>query len=462
MRNPRTLSTSRRVFLAVFGLILLLPTTPIHSQTSQLNRLEGRWALAIEDDLRRIEMPADLRFDGASGATLVLLGKTGDDDGLFTGTIDSQGLSLKGTMRRKPVRINLTVEGDQIKGELAGEWMQAEVSGVHSTDAGAELAPKRYEELMTVLLEGMQASFYNRKLNDVDLKSIRTRFRPLMKAARNDGELAVVVRKMLREFGASHVEFFLDSGRPQATSKQPPVFWRQVDAEIGYMAILEFPSGNLSNFDALLNRAIWDQVNRPGLIIDLRGNQGEQLEAALVALNIILPEGKPVASFATRAALDRLSLQEMEQIDRSKLPNAYIGDNFETRKFHGAGVYWAGGKVKIPYQGRIAVLLDESTEGSAEVFAAAMKEAGAATLIGRRTRGAALVPTPIDLLIYGWSWYPREQLRGWRMETPTTEVRTAGGERIEGRGVKPDVIVEREFTHDADLERAAAWLHENI
>jgi hypothetical protein len=462
MRNPRTLSTSLRLCLFVIGLGLALPTTPIHSQTSHLGRLEGRWALAIEDDLRKIEMAADLRFEGASQAKLVLLGRTDGEDGLFSGTLEDERLLLKGVMRRRPVQLELTVDGDRVHGVLSGEWIHADVSGTHSPDAGVEIAAKRYEELMSVILDGVQGSFYNRKLNDVDLKSLRARFRPLMKAARNDGELTVVVRKMLREFGVSHLEFFLDSGQPQVFYKQPPVVWRQVDPEIGYIAIFEFPAGNLSQFDSLLNRAIWEQVNRPGLVIDLRGNQGERLEAALVALNIVLPEGRPVAYFANRSALDRLSSPDMDLIDRSKLPGAYIGDNLETRKFQGSGMYWAGGKVKVPYQGRIAVLLDESSEGSAELFAAVMKEAGAATIFGRRTRGAGLVSNPIDFLIYGWSWYPREQVRGWRLEAPVMEIRTAGGVRIEGRGVKPDILVERDSTRDADLDRAVEWLHEQL
>ena len=55
--------------------------------------------------------------------------------------------------------------------------------------------------------------------------------------------------------------------------------------------------------------------------------------------------------------------------------------------------------------------------------------------------------------------FPRDQVRGWRLEVPTTEVRTAGGAKIEGRGIEPDILVERMATNDADLARALEWLN---
>ena len=114
-----------------------------------------------------------------------------------------------------------------------------------------------------------------------------------------------------------------------------------------------------------------------------------------------------------------------------------------------------------PYRGRIALLIDEHCAGSCELFAAAMKEAGAATLIGRRTRGALLLPAPVNFTIIGWAGYPRNQVRGWRIELPTTEVRTAGRAKIEGRGVDPDIAVERRANEDADLARALQWFAEH-
>ena len=40
-------------------------------------------------------------------------------------------------------------------------------------------------------------------------------------------------------------------------------------------------------------------------LLDLRGNRGETMEAALLALNFLLPQGRPVAYFATRRLFER-------------------------------------------------------------------------------------------------------------------------------------------------------------
>ncbi|MGH9842558.1 MAG: S41 family peptidase [Blastocatellia bacterium] len=444
-----------RFVLSAFSLAIFFSPTASFQQTSSL---DGRWILTIEDDARRLEAPVDLRLEANDQVKLVLLGKTEGETGLFTGATNANRLLMQGRLSRSPAEINLTLNGDRMAGRITSERLQAEVSGVRAAAVAPEIPVSRYDVLLGAVLNGVNQNFYDPKLKGVSLDALRARHLKRVKAARNDGELAVAIRQMLAELGASHLEFFLSAEKPPVVQKQEPVVRRQLEAGVGYLALLDFPAENLWNYDGLLNLAMAEMVKYPALVIDLRGNRGERLEAALAALNIILPEGRPVAYVATRGAMARMKVSGIDRIDPAMLPAAYADDTLAASKFQGAGMYLAGGKFKTPYRGKIALLVDEGCAGSCELFAAAMKEARAATLIGQRTRGALLLSKPVNFTIIGWAGFPRNTVRGWQLEVPTTEVRTAAGMKIEGQGVEPDIPVERVTTSDAALARAVEWV----
>ncbi len=454
MHMPRILS--RLIFVSLIAHSLF----PVSITTHNLRpaSLDGRWILTIEDDARRIVMPVDLRLEANDRVKLVLLGKTEGETGLFMGAANANRLLAQGSFSRSPAEINLTLNGDRMSGRITSERLQAEVSGTRAPAVAPEVPVNRYDVLLGAVLNGVNQIFYDPKLNGIDLNALRARHRKKVKAARNDGELAVAIRQLLAELRSSHLEFFLTTGKPPVIQKQEAIVWRQLEAGIGYLALLDFPAENLRNYDGLLSLAMAEMVKYPALVIDLRGNRGERLEAALAALNIILPEGRPVAYVATREAMARMKVAGIDRINPATLPAAYAGDQLATSKFQGAGMYLAGGKFKTPYRGKIALLVDEGCAGSCELFAAAMKEAHAATLVGQRTRGALLLSTPVNFTIIGWAGFPRNQIRGWQLEAPTTEVRTAGGAKIEGQGVEPDIPVERVTTSDAALAKALEWL----
>jgi C-terminal processing protease CtpA/Prc len=461
MNMPRPLS--RLVFVSL-TLAILFPTST-HSQHNASP--SGRWQLTIEDDARRIEMPVDLRLEPGGAARLVLLGKTEGEEGLFTGAFAGDRLLVKGRLAGGEAEIALGFNGERAMGRASGDLLQAEIYGTRAPVAAPEVPVNRYEALLGAVLSGVEQYFYDPKFNGLDLKSLRARHLPRVKAARNDSELAVTIRQMLAELRSSRTEFFLSpdkagkdkaqSAKPRTVLKNEPLLWRQVEPGIGYLAILNFAQEDLRNFDGLINLAMSELVKHPSLIVDLRGNRGERLEAALAALNLLLPEGRPVAYVASREAKARLKVDSIDRIDPATLPSAHADDQSATAKFQGAGMYLAGGKFKTPYRGRMALLIDEHCAGACELFAAAMKEAGAATLIGRRTRGALMLSAPVNFTIIGWAGFPRNQVRGWQIELPTTEVRTANRLKIEGRGVDPDIAVERRANEDADLARALEW-----
>lgn len=95
------------------------------------------------------------------------------------------------------------------------------------------------------------------------------------------------------------------------------------------------------------------------------------------------------------------------------------------------------------YRGRVAVLIDEKSASAAEIFAAALQEAGRAVVVGRRSSGDVLAG-----ISYGLS-------QGFRINIPIWDYHTAKGLRLEKRGVIPDegvTLTLKDFLANRDLD----------
>lgn len=103
------------------------------------------------------------------------------------------------------------------------------------------------------------------------------------------------------------------------------------------------------------------------------------------------------------------------------------------------------------FLGPMAILVDGMSASTSEIFAAGLQEAKRARVFGRTTMGAAL-PSFIQILP-----------NGDRLQHAIADMRTASGQRVEGRGVIPDVKVplrpKKLFTgQDPVLDKAMKWL----
>lgn len=111
----------------------------------------------------------------------------------------------------------------------------------------------------------------------------------------------------------------------------------------------------------------------------------------------------------------------------------------------------AAGQRVEPFTGPVAILLDEISVSASELFAGSMQELGRARLFGRRTSGQAL-PAIHDKLPNGDVLYH-----------PFADFVTAKGNRIEARGVIPDVEIPLNrgallAGRDTVLDAAVNWI----
>jgi carboxyl-terminal processing protease len=108
-----------------------------------------------------------------------------------------------------------------------------------------------------------------------------------------------------------------------------------------------------------------------------------------------------------------------------------------------------------PVQGPVAVLVDECSISSAEIFAGGLQDLGRARVFGRRTAGLALPSIVIRLP------------NGDGFQYAMANYHSASGKTLELNGVTPDEIIElsrQALSTDPDpvLTRAVAWIREQM
>ncbi len=160
------------------------------------------------------------------------------------------------------------------------------------------------------------------------------------------------------------------------------------------------------------------------VILDLRGNPGGLLMEADAALSCFLPAHQ---EWATRVA------RNGRPVTLSISPGC--------------------GTLSAPVGNDLVLLVDRSSRSAAELTPAALQESGRALVVGEHTAGAVLIShdTPLP--------------DGGRLTLSRVDYITAGGVRLEKRGVAPDIVVirtaeERRAGLDPALDAAIAALGE--
>lgn len=166
-----------------------------------------------------------------------------------------------------------------------------------------------------------------------------------------------------------------------------------------------------------LGRAIEEMQDVDGIVIDLRGNPGGVGAMAMGVSGYFLEEKISLGTMKTRQT-------ELRFVANPRRP---------------------------VFPGPVAILTDAMTGSTSEIFSGGMQAIGRARVFGQTSAGAAL-PALMDRLPNGDILYHA-----------IADLWTASGDRLEGRGVVPDVEVplRREDLlagRDAALEAAVDWI----
>lgn len=229
------------------------------------------------------------------------------------------------------------------KGTLTGIG----VAVVNDTSSGYARIIRLYEN-SPAAEAGMQVGGFITAIND--------------ESTRNITSTARLTSKLLGEEGTTTTITYLTPDRQEqqlnlvhSNYKTPSIYTRQMVADTcGYIRIDAFTSGTASEFKAAVDELLQQGAN--SLVFDLRDNNGENLNAALVAADYCVPSGE-IAKQQDRDG----NVTVLRMSDETK--------------------------INVP----IVCLVNGSTAGSAELFANALRKMAGATLVGTKTAGKGVV-----------------------------------------------------------------------
>lgn len=229
------------------------------------------------------------------------------------------------------------------KGTLTGIG----VAVVNDTSSGYARIIRLYDN-SPAAEAGMQVGGFITAINDESTRDITSTAR--------------LTSKLLGEEGTTTTITYLTPDRQEqqlnlvhSNYKTPSIYTRQMVADTcGYIRIDAFTSGTASEFKAAVDELLQQGAN--SLVFDLRDNNGENLNAALVAADYCVPSGE-IAKQQDRDG----NVTVLRMSDETK--------------------------INVP----IVCLVNGSTAGSAELFANALRKMAGATLVGTKTAGKGVV-----------------------------------------------------------------------
>ena len=134
-----------------------------------------------------------------------------------------------------------------------------------------------------------------------------------------------------------------------------------INEKVGYIKVNKF--GETTYPELLIALAKLNQKNCEGLIVDLRGNTGGYMAAAIQMVNEFLPNNRLIVYTQGR-----------------KSPREDYNSN------------GTGSNQKMP----LVVLVDEGSASASEIFAGAIQDNDRGAIVGRRSFGKGLVQQPIE------------------------------------------------------------------
>ncbi|SDK42927.1 S41 family peptidase [Microbulbifer yueqingensis] len=201
----------------------------------------------------------------------------------------------------------------------------------------------------------------------------------------------------------------------------------RLEAQTVYLRVRSF-SGRRAGMESVIEQL--DRMAPEKLILDLRGNGGGSVEAALPLANYLVGETMDGGAFVTRRWFDQHGRAPTGD-DFAKFP-PFTAASFRLIR---EGIHTQEGlRLQLtghpsPFTGRILILTDGDTASTCEPFVYGLQRSGRATLVGETTAGKMLNG---EAFAVG---------PGLTLFMPTADYYTVDGKRLDGRGVAPDIEV---------------------
>ncbi|MGE3540867.1 MAG: S41 family peptidase [Candidatus Tectimicrobiota bacterium] len=175
------------------------------------------------------------------------------------------------------------------------------------------------------------------------------------------------------------------------------VRWTKLHDDVGYVKLRSFHKTTQEELEEALQDLGEQQIK--SLVLDLRNNPGGLLEQAIAVANVFLESGQLIV------------------YTKGRLPNQNMKGFAKSDGLH----------VSYP----VVVIINGGSASASEIVAGALQDLNRATIIGTQSFGKGSVQTIIPLS------------DGSGLRLTTAKYYTPKGGEIHGKGITPDVVVER-------------------
>jgi hypothetical protein len=327
----------------------------------------------------------------------------------------------------------------------------------------SDLTKTDRDAIVSKVIETVQTKHFDPHFEKERWKSAVEQQRSRIVDAADTSDFETALSDLVRSFGTPDAGFFHERSRKKVPKGlaarfqycQPnecaPTFTQPSDAGdvmiskladgVGWLKVTKFPGTIGIDIAKEIDHGIEELRGCERLVVDLRGNTGGGL-AFLRVMSYLTPERLPVGYSVTRARAEtnysKETLAIFDRIPSRKAALIWLVLKFGFRD--DSVSILTEGLGSMPFHGRTAILVDESTTGAGERIAAFAQERKLAPVVGARTAGRLICCSVYKV---GHGYYVRIPARAWY---------TWSGELLEAKGVVPDCIVTDGQGGEADLQ----------
>jgi hypothetical protein len=327
----------------------------------------------------------------------------------------------------------------------------------------SDLARTDRDAIVSKVIETVHTKHFDPQFDKERWTSTVEQQRSRIVDAASTSDFEIALSDLVRSFGTPDTGFFHERNRKKVPKGlaarfqycQPnecaPTFTQPSDAGdvmisriadgVGWLKVTKFPGTIGIDIAKEIDHGIEELRGCERLVVDLRGNTGGGL-AFLRVMSYLTPERLPVGYSVTRARAEtnysKEALAIFDRIPSRKAALIWLVLKFGFRDDSVSII--TEGLGSMPFHGRAAILVDESTTGAGERIAAFAQERKLAPVVGARTAGRLICCSVYKV---GHGYYVRIPARAWY---------TWSGELLEAKGVVPDCIVTDGQGREADLQ----------
>src|ERR1700694_5176248 len=327
----------------------------------------------------------------------------------------------------------------------------------------SDLSKTDRDAVVSSVVKTVETKHFDPKFDKEGWRGAIARQRARFVEAASERDFETALSDLVRSFGTPDAGFFHERNRkkiPKGLAArfqycQPnecaPTFTKPSDAGdvmiskladgVGWLKVTKFPGTIGIDIAKEIDHGIEELRGCERLIIDLRGNAGGGL-AFLRVMSYLTPERLPVGYSVTRARAEthysKETLAIFDRIPSRKAALIWLALKFGFRDDSVSII--TEGLGSMPFHGKAAILVHESTTGGGERIAAFAQERKLAPVVGARTAGRLICCSVYKV---GHGYYVRIPARAWY---------TWSGELLEAKGVVPDCIVTDGQGGEADLQ----------